>query len=277
MTPARARPGAARRSRRSPSAGLALYAGQAAVAMCGSRADAFFETYVYTGLMVATAARCASPGRSPLQRRASGLARCSASAWRPGPAATTYYVGRRSPRSPTRRFPSFADVLWLTFYPCLLRGARAARARPRAQLPPQPLARRPDRGRSRRRRRRRGARGGRDHVARRGLRRDHRSTSPTSRRSASCSASWWRLRADRAGGPAGPGACSAPASRSRGRRRVLPLPGRRSATIRDSTLPAVLWPASALIVGLRRLAGARAPHRAPRGLARARDAGGSSP
>ena len=95
-------------------AGLALYAAQAAVAVCGSGADAFFETYVYTALVATGGALCfARALTSARERVAWSLLGVGLAAWAAGDA---YYVAALADMLDPP-LPSFADALWLSLYP----------------------------------------------------------------------------------------------------------------------------------------------------------------
>jgi diguanylate cyclase (GGDEF)-like protein len=94
--------------------GLGLYAAQAAIAVCGKGADAFFETYVYTGLVATGAALCfARVLTSPRERVAWAVLGGGLAAWAAGDA---YYVAALSDMLDPP-LPSFADALWLALYP----------------------------------------------------------------------------------------------------------------------------------------------------------------
>ena len=95
-------------------AGLALYAAQAAIAVCGTSADAFFETYVYTGLVVTGGALCfARALTSAHERLAWSLLGVGLGAWAAG---DVYYMAALAEMLDPP-LPSFADVLWLALYP----------------------------------------------------------------------------------------------------------------------------------------------------------------
>ena len=95
-------------------AGLALYAAQAALAVCGSGADAFFETYVYTGLVAIGAALCAARAVSTQRERlAWSVLGIGLAAWAAGDG---YYVAVLA-YDLEPPLPSFADALWLALYP----------------------------------------------------------------------------------------------------------------------------------------------------------------
>ena len=94
--------------------GLGLYAAQAAVALCGSRADDFFETYVYTGLVATGALLCVARAVStPHERLPWSILGAGLAAWAAGDAY--YMVALDHLLEPP--LPSFADALWLALYP----------------------------------------------------------------------------------------------------------------------------------------------------------------
>ena len=94
--------------------GLALYAAQAAIAVCGTSADAFFETYVYTGLVATGGALCFARALSGAQERlAWSVLGVGLAAWAAGDA---YYMAALAEMLDPP-LPSFADVLWLALYP----------------------------------------------------------------------------------------------------------------------------------------------------------------
>jgi len=94
--------------------GLGLYALQAAIAVCGTSADAFFETYVYTGLVATGGVLCfARALTSPRERVAWSMLGAGLAAWAAGDA---YYAAALSDTLDPP-LPSFADVLWLALYP----------------------------------------------------------------------------------------------------------------------------------------------------------------
>jgi two-component system cell cycle response regulator len=100
-------------------AGVAAYAAQATVAICGSAADAFFETYVYAALILAAGALCI--GRAvivPQERAAWMVLGAGLLAW--GAGEVYYSVALDGLTEPP--LPSVADVLWLAFYPCCYTG-----------------------------------------------------------------------------------------------------------------------------------------------------------
>jgi diguanylate cyclase (GGDEF)-like protein len=96
-------------------AGLAAYAAQAAVAICGRSADGFFETYVYTSLIFLGAALCLVRAIVQRQGRAAWLVLgIGLAAWAGG---EVYYSAVLAEMAEPP-LPSVADALWLTFFPC---------------------------------------------------------------------------------------------------------------------------------------------------------------
>jgi two-component system cell cycle response regulator len=97
-------------------AGLAAYAAQAAVAVCGSAADDFFETYIYTGLIAVAAMLCFGRALRVREERTAWLVMGSGLfCWA---AAEVYYSAFLENLTSEPAFPSGADFLWLAFYPC---------------------------------------------------------------------------------------------------------------------------------------------------------------
>ena len=109
--------------------GLLAYAAQAAAAVCGQSADAFFETYVYTALIVLAGAMCLTRGvverseRAPWLILGAGLL-----AWAGGEVYySAVYADMLEPP-----LPSVSDGLWLAFYPsCYVALVLLVRARVR--------------------------------------------------------------------------------------------------------------------------------------------------
>ena len=225
--------------------GLVGYAAQSSMQICGSGADPFFEQYVYTGLIFMAAGLCLTRAIVvPRERLAWLVLGAGLLAWAGGEVYySVFYADLAEPP-----LPGVSDGLWLTFYPGLLRRDRAARARARAPVPDQPVARRArgragglrDRGRARLRRRS-SATGARTMWS--------RSTCRTRSETCCCSASWSESSALPAGGP--------------GRALLLVGAGLVTSAVVDgfflyesalelsvdSTLMATLWPASALLLG----------------------------
>ena len=192
----------------------------------------FWETWVRSAAYAGAAAVCGARAvLVPTERRAWAAMAAALASYTAG------YVGFGIVYSDGAvPYVSFADALWLGFYPLRLRRARPARARPRPPLPraacgstawspASPWRRSAPRSSSTRSSgdRRRAADG-------RGER------SPT--RSPTCCCSLLVagvFGAARAGAPAARGCCSAPASRSSRRRRHLPRPGRATAPTSPGT------------------------------------------
>ena len=94
--------------------GLALYALQAAFAVCGSGASAFFEAWVYPGLILLGAGLCLVRGFVLPTERAAWLVLGGALvAWAGG----DVYSSQVLLEDPNPPLPSPADALWLAFYP----------------------------------------------------------------------------------------------------------------------------------------------------------------
>ena len=97
-------------------AALGAYAAQAAVAVCGAAADGFFETWVYTGLLLVAAALCLSRGvlveseRAPWLILGAGIV-----AWAGGEVYWNLAYANDLAEPP---IPNVSDVLWLAFFPC---------------------------------------------------------------------------------------------------------------------------------------------------------------
>ena len=110
-------------------AGLAAYAAQAAVAVCGQSADAFFETYVYTGLILLGAGLCLARGATARRERAPWIVLgAGLLAWAGG--EIYYSVVLAEMLEPP--LPSVSDGLWLAFYPsCYVALVLLVRARVR--------------------------------------------------------------------------------------------------------------------------------------------------
>jgi diguanylate cyclase (GGDEF)-like protein len=96
-------------------AGLGAYAAQAAVAVCGSAADGFFETWVYTGLLLVAAALCLSRGFLVQRERAAWLILgIGVLAWAGGEIYWSAFLSDVAEPA----LPNGADVLWFAFFPC---------------------------------------------------------------------------------------------------------------------------------------------------------------
>ena len=96
-------------------AGLGAYAAQAAVAVCGAAADGFFETWVYTGLLLVAAALCLSRGATVAKERAAWLILgAGILAWAGG--EMYWNVALSDVAEPA--IPNGADLLWFAFFPC---------------------------------------------------------------------------------------------------------------------------------------------------------------
>ena len=96
-------------------AGLGAYAAQAAVAICGAAADGFFETWVYTGLLLVAAALCISRGVAVARERAAWLILgAGILAWAGG--EVYWNVALADVSQPA--IPNGSDILWLAFFPC---------------------------------------------------------------------------------------------------------------------------------------------------------------
>ena len=95
--------------------GIALYAAQATMAVCGASADAFFEKYVYTFLILLGAGLCLARAATRSAQRAPWLVLgIGLLAWAGG---EVYYAAVLEDMLEPP-LPSASDVLWLTFYPC---------------------------------------------------------------------------------------------------------------------------------------------------------------
>ena len=95
-------------------AGLATYAAQAATAVCGRSADAFFETYVYTALILLGAGLCLARAATQRAERAPWMVLgAGLLAWAGG--EVYYSIALEQMLEPP--LPSIADALWLAFYP----------------------------------------------------------------------------------------------------------------------------------------------------------------
>ena len=96
-------------------AGITLYAAQATMAVCGQSADAFFEKYVYTFLILLAAGLCLARAAAKSTERAPWLVLgVGLLAWAGG--EIYYSAVLEDMLEPP--LPSGSDVLWLTFYPC---------------------------------------------------------------------------------------------------------------------------------------------------------------
>jgi len=95
-------------------AGLATYTAQAAFAICGTAATGFFETWVYTGLIAAGAVLCLARAATVRRERAAwlvlGAGLCS---WAGG---EVYYAAVLADMA-APPLPSVADALWLAWFP----------------------------------------------------------------------------------------------------------------------------------------------------------------
>ena len=96
-------------------AGLGAYAAQATIAICGVAADGFFETWVYTGLLLVAAALCLARGATVVKERAAWLILgAGILAWAGG--EVYWNVALSGLTEPP--IPSGSDCLWLAFFPC---------------------------------------------------------------------------------------------------------------------------------------------------------------
>jgi two-component system cell cycle response regulator len=95
-------------------AGLVAYGAQAATAVCGSSADDFFETYVYTALIFIAALLCLSRAAAVRRERAAWLVLgLGLLFWSGG--EIYYSIAWGDFADPP--LPSVADALWIAFYP----------------------------------------------------------------------------------------------------------------------------------------------------------------
>ena len=100
-------------------AGLVLYAAQTFWAVCGSGATAFFEIYVYNVLVAAAAGFCLARARYVERERWAWLAfGLGLLAWALGEAVYSLFLD--GPAEPSH--PNASDVLWLLFYPAAYAG-----------------------------------------------------------------------------------------------------------------------------------------------------------
>ncbi len=95
-------------------AGLGAYTAQAAFAVCGTDATSFFETWVYTGLIGAGALLCLTRAAAQRGERAAwlvlGLGLC---AWAGGEVYYSAFLAEQAEPP----LPSAADALWLAWFP----------------------------------------------------------------------------------------------------------------------------------------------------------------
>ena len=95
-------------------AGLIAYVAQAAFAICGTGADNFFETWVYTGLIGAGALLCFARAATVASERAPWLILgLGLTSWAGG---EVYYTAVLADMAEPP-LPSVADVLWLAWFP----------------------------------------------------------------------------------------------------------------------------------------------------------------
>jgi diguanylate cyclase (GGDEF)-like protein len=100
-------------------AGIVSYAAQTLWQVCGSGATAFFELYVYNGLIAAAAAFCLARARYVERERGAWLAfGIGLFAWAAGEAVYSLFLD--GPAEPAH--PNAADALWLLFYPACYAG-----------------------------------------------------------------------------------------------------------------------------------------------------------
>jgi two-component system cell cycle response regulator len=96
-------------------AGLAAYAAQAWLAVCGESATAFFEMYVYASLIVVGGALCLARAASDASERLPWLVLgAGLLAWAGG----EVYYSAVLDHMLEPPLPSMSDGLWLAFYPC---------------------------------------------------------------------------------------------------------------------------------------------------------------
>ena len=96
-------------------AGLGAYAAQAAVALCGVAANGFFETWVYTGLLLVAAGLCLTRATMVAEERAAWLILgAGIVAWAGG--EVYWNVALSDVAEPA--IPNGSDVLWFAFFPC---------------------------------------------------------------------------------------------------------------------------------------------------------------
>ena len=96
-------------------AGLGTYAAQATVAICGAAADGFFETWVYTGLLLVGAALCIARGVTVAKERAAWLIMgAGILAWAGG--EVYWNLALSDLTEPA--IPNGSDLLWFAFFPC---------------------------------------------------------------------------------------------------------------------------------------------------------------
>ena len=96
-------------------AGLGAYAAQAAVALCGVAANGFFETWVYTGLLLVAAGLCLTRAAMVAKERAAWLILgAGIVAWAGG--EVYWNVALSDVAEPA--IPNGSDVLWFAFFPC---------------------------------------------------------------------------------------------------------------------------------------------------------------
>ena len=93
---------------------LAAFAAHAALGFGGRGLDAFFNDWVYNGLILAAASSCLVRAvRVPVDRAAWLLLAFGLTAWAAAEIYNTVYLSKLAEPP----YPSISDALWLTFYP----------------------------------------------------------------------------------------------------------------------------------------------------------------
>jgi two-component system cell cycle response regulator len=93
---------------------VALYAAQSTLSICGKGADGFFETYVYNGVIFIAAALCLSRALLVKKERLAWFTLgIGLMFWAAGEAYYSIFLADLS----VPPLPSWADALWLAFYP----------------------------------------------------------------------------------------------------------------------------------------------------------------
>ncbi len=93
---------------------VALYFAQATVSICGAGADGFFETYVYNGVIFIAAGLCIARAMAvKAERLAWSILGAGLLFWAAGEAYYSIFLADLS----APPLPSWADALWLAFYP----------------------------------------------------------------------------------------------------------------------------------------------------------------